>query len=117
MLRPFLFGRAALRIDGGLQKKSKDVAPFHALHCTLQRSNWQGKTSQKFKTLAGGIEPLHVSMPRELKSRPSTGPTHPGCIYKIVGVLLTMNLSCTLGMLLHTFGTKCIEVLCWPRLC
>ena len=26
----------------------------------------------------GGIEPLHVSMPRELKSRPSTSPTHPG---------------------------------------
>ena len=28
----------------------------------------------------GGIEPLHVSMPRELKSRPSTSPTHPGQI-------------------------------------
>ena len=28
----------------------------------------------------GGIEPLHVSMPRELKSRPSTSPTHPGCL-------------------------------------
>ena len=27
----------------------------------------------------GGIEPLHVSMPRELKSRPGTSPTHPGC--------------------------------------
>ena len=27
----------------------------------------------------GGIEPLHVSMPHELKSRPSTSPTHPGC--------------------------------------
>jgi hypothetical protein len=26
----------------------------------------------------GGIEPLHVSTPRELKSRPSTSPTHPG---------------------------------------
>ena len=26
----------------------------------------------------GGIEPLHVPMPRELKSRPSTSPTHPG---------------------------------------
>ena len=25
-----------------------------------------------------GLEPLHVSMPRELKSRPSTSPTHPG---------------------------------------
>ena len=58
---------------------------------------------ETFKTTAGGLEPLHVSMPRELKSCPSTSPTHPGCIYKIVGVLLTMNLSCTLGMLLHTF--------------
>ena len=28
--------------------------------------------------LGGGIEPLHVSMPRELKSRPSTSLTHPG---------------------------------------
>ncbi len=28
----------------------------------------------------GGIEPLHVSMPHELKSRPSTSPTHPGCL-------------------------------------
>ena len=27
----------------------------------------------------GGIEPLHVSMPRELKSRPGTSPTHSGC--------------------------------------
>jgi hypothetical protein len=26
----------------------------------------------------GGIEPLHVSMPREVKSRPSASPTHPG---------------------------------------
>jgi len=26
----------------------------------------------------GGIEPPHVSMPRELKSRASTSPTHPG---------------------------------------
>ena len=26
----------------------------------------------------GGIEPLHVSMPRELKYRPGTSPTHPG---------------------------------------
>ena len=26
----------------------------------------------------GGIEPLHVPMPQELKSCPSTSPTHPG---------------------------------------
>ena len=26
----------------------------------------------------GGIEPLRVSTPRELKSRPSTSPSHPG---------------------------------------
>ena len=26
----------------------------------------------------GGIKPLHVSMPRELRSRPNTSPTHPG---------------------------------------
>ena len=27
----------------------------------------------------GGIEPLHVSMPRELKSHPGSSPTHSGC--------------------------------------
>ena len=32
------------------------------------------------KRRGGGIEPLHVSMPRELKSRPSTSPTHPGML-------------------------------------
>jgi hypothetical protein len=31
----------------------------------------------------GGIEPLHVSMPRELKSRLSTSPIHPGCVMSI----------------------------------
>ena len=31
----------------------------------------------------GGIEPLHVSMPRELKSRPSTSPTHPGIMCQL----------------------------------
>ena len=30
------------------------------------------------KRRGGGIEPLCVSTPRELKSRPSTSPTHPG---------------------------------------
>ena len=30
------------------------------------------------KRRGGGIEPLHVSMPCELKSRLSTSPTHPG---------------------------------------
>ena len=34
--------------------------------------------NEVFKRRRGGIEPLHVSMPRELKSRPSTSPTHPG---------------------------------------
>jgi hypothetical protein len=35
-------------------------------------------TARPKKRRGGGIEPLHVSMPRELKSRPSTSPTHPG---------------------------------------
>ena len=30
-----------------------------------------------------GIEPTHVSMPHELKSCPSTSPTHPGCLGSI----------------------------------
>ena len=75
----------ALRIE----KKNKDVAPCYAVHCTLQRSNWQGKKSQKFKTLAERIEPWHVSMLRELKSRPSTSPTHPGHVYKLVGPMVS----------------------------
>ena len=33
------------------------------------------------------MEPLHVSMPRELKSRPSTSPTHPGGV-------MTLEVSC-----------------------
>ena len=33
---------------------------------------------ERQKRQEGGIEPLHVSMPRELKSRLSTSPTHPG---------------------------------------
>ena len=33
----------------------------------------------------GGIEPLHVSMPLELKSSPSTSLTHPGSREKNVG--------------------------------
>ena len=36
------------------------------------------------KRQRGGIEPLHVSMPRELKSRPSTSPTHSGITIKIL---------------------------------
>ena len=32
----------------------------------------------------GGIEPLHISMPLELKSSPSTNPTHPGSHYIIL---------------------------------
>ena len=40
----------------------------------------------------GGIEPLHVSMPRELKSRPSTSPTHPGCCVQKVGLGLGLIL-------------------------
>ena len=37
------------------------------------------------KRQGGGIEPLHVSMPRELKSRPSTSPTHPGSFRNLLG--------------------------------
>jgi hypothetical protein len=34
----------------------------------------------------GGIEPLHVSMPRELRSRPGTSPTHSGCCRTITAL-------------------------------
>ena len=64
--------------------------------CTLTRRfgqcsrTWQTTQSQQGRLTpgtrmvmtksrrGGGIEPLHVSMPRELKSRPSTSPTHHG---------------------------------------
>ena len=36
----------------------------------------------------GGIEPLHVSMPHELKSCPSTSPTHPGLCSGSVNLVL-----------------------------
>ena len=42
-------------------------------------SRAEGRHACNEKRRGGGIEPLHVSMPRELKSRPSTSPTHPGC--------------------------------------
>ena len=35
----------------------------------------------------GGIEPLHVSMPLELKSSPSASPTHPGNARKLKNLL------------------------------
>ena len=44
----------------------------------------QGEGNEKRQ--GGGIEPLHVSMPRELKSRPSTSPTHPGSFGDLLGL-------------------------------
>ena len=46
-------------------------------------------TTQKVKRQRGGIEPLHVSMPHELKSCPSTSLTHPG----LLALLLNTKLS------------------------
>ena len=40
------------------------------------------------KRQEGEIEPLHVSMPRELKSRPSTSPTHPGRMLAATNLVL-----------------------------
>ena len=42
--------------------------------CRSKRAGGQ-KSPQRRR---GGIEPLHVSMPHELRSCPSTSPTHPG---------------------------------------
>ena len=39
----------------------------------------------------GGIEPLHVSMPHELKSCPSTSPTHPGTRENLAGQLAHLS--------------------------
>ena len=46
------------------------------LLCTKTRTVRRLANTKKRRR--GGIEPLHVSMPRELKSRPGTSPTHPG---------------------------------------
>jgi hypothetical protein len=45
-------------------------------HNIGQRSSLNGCAHAERQ--GGGIEPLHVSMPHELKSCPSTSPTHPG---------------------------------------
>jgi hypothetical protein len=47
----------------------------------------------------GGIEPLHVSMPRELKSRPGTSPTHPGC--SRAAPMRAVLVSCLVGLRLR----------------
>ncbi len=55
----------------------------HPLHPCQGHNGKQGKGTLRRpwqKRRGGGIEPLHVSMPRELKSRPSTSPTHPGSL-------------------------------------
>ena len=51
----------------------------------------------------GGIEPLHVSMPRELKSRPGTSPTHPGC--RRAAPMCAFPVSCVAGWWLSAKAT------------
>ena len=51
----------------------------------------------------GGIEPLHVSMPRELKSRPGTSPTHPGC--SRAAPMLAVLVSCVVGLRMFAKAT------------
>ena len=46
---------------------------------------------EAFKWTAGGLDPLHVSMPRKLKSRPTTSPTHPGRLVKRLGPIFLMH--------------------------
>ena len=51
---------------------NQDIKETTTVHSLDMHDGPPGKRQE------GGIEPLHVSMPRELKSRPSTSPTHPG---------------------------------------
>ena len=62
---------------------------------SMVRCPWEGPrtrqvTSQRrgpqLNRRSGGIEPLHVSTPHELKSCPSTSPTHPGPYAEIWGM-------------------------------
>ena len=48
---------------------------LHGLHRVLPEP---ALARYSFARRRGGIQPLCVSTPRELKSRPSTSPTHPG---------------------------------------
>ena len=54
---------------------------------------WKKREPCAKKRRRGGIEPLHVSMPRELKSRPSTSPTHPGQTVRIAQTNLRGEIS------------------------
>jgi hypothetical protein len=58
--------------ESSLQKKSAFPINSYAIAKLQAR--------EKCARQGGGFEPLHVSMPRELKSRPSTSPTHPGSL-------------------------------------
>ena len=63
---------------GWLQNCSPAILEFFAqAFLAGQQNRCQTQISQR---QGGGIEPLHVSMPHELKSCPSTSPTHPGWI-------------------------------------
>jgi hypothetical protein len=58
--------------ESSLQKKSGSPRNSYAIAKLQAR--------EKCDRQGGGIEPLHVSMPHELKSHPSTSPTHPGSL-------------------------------------
>ena len=60
-------------------------------------------TSNIGKRQGGGIEPLHVYMPHELKSCPSTSLTHPGK-HSLPAIVVLPN-KCVLGVTQHV-GTK-----------
>jgi len=57
--------------------------PCHWRPLTLVPVSPNRFTTPISKRQRGGIEPLHVSMPRGLHSRPSTSPTHSGITTKI----------------------------------
>jgi hypothetical protein len=56
----------------------------------------------------GGIEPLHVPMPHELKSCPSTSPIHPGPLQKLVIRLFGQDMQFEKYFVMEiTFKGKC----------
>jgi hypothetical protein len=60
------------------------LCPCHWRPLILVPVGPNGSTTPISKSQRGGIEPLHVSMPREVKSRPSTSSTHSGITAKIL---------------------------------
>ena len=74
--------RVCIPVPNGVHKSRYRRLERKNVKCLGRMEANQVSCNAKKCRQGGGIEPLHVSMPRELKSRPSTSPTHPGLMRK-----------------------------------